>query len=61
MRIGVPGTGMVGHAIASKLVALGHEAMLVVEAGHADIQHQRDSIAHADGSRNCRSATTPVA
>jgi 8-hydroxy-5-deazaflavin:NADPH oxidoreductase len=28
MRIGVLGTGMVGHAIASKLVTLGHEVMM---------------------------------
>jgi predicted dinucleotide-binding enzyme len=28
MRIGVLGTGMVGRAIASKLVALGHDAMM---------------------------------
>jgi 8-hydroxy-5-deazaflavin:NADPH oxidoreductase len=28
MRIGVLGTGMVGNAIASKLVALGHEVMI---------------------------------
>jgi 8-hydroxy-5-deazaflavin:NADPH oxidoreductase len=28
MKIGVLGTGMVGHAIASKLVALGHEVMM---------------------------------
>src|SRR4029450_12354956 len=28
MKIGVLGTGMVGNAIASKLVALGHEVMM---------------------------------
>jgi len=28
MRIGVLGTGTVGHAIASKLIALGHEVMM---------------------------------
>jgi len=28
MRIGVLGTGMVGRAIASKLVSLGHEVMM---------------------------------
>ena len=28
MRIGVLGTGMVGGAIAGKLVALGHEVMM---------------------------------
>jgi predicted dinucleotide-binding enzyme len=28
MKIGVLGTGMVGEAIASKLVALGHEVMM---------------------------------
>ena len=28
MRIGVFGTGMVGHAIAAKLVALGHDVMM---------------------------------
>jgi len=28
MKIGVLGTGMVGHAIASKLIALGHEVMM---------------------------------
>jgi len=28
MRVGVWGTGMVGDAIASKLVALGHEVMM---------------------------------
>lgn len=35
MRMGVLGTGMVGHAIASKLVAIGHEVMMGSrEAGH---------------------------
>jgi predicted dinucleotide-binding enzyme len=28
MKIGVLGTGMVGNAIASKLVALGHDVMM---------------------------------
>ena len=28
MKIGVMGTGMVGDAIASKLVALGHDVMM---------------------------------
>jgi len=28
MKIGVLGTGMVGDAIASKLIALGHEVMM---------------------------------
>jgi len=28
MRVGVLGTGMVGDAIASKLIALGHEVMM---------------------------------
>lgn len=28
MKIAVPGTGRVGHALASKLVAVGHEVMM---------------------------------
>jgi predicted dinucleotide-binding enzyme len=36
MKIGVLGTGMVGQAIASKLVALGHDVMMGSRTAHND-------------------------
>jgi len=47
MKIGVLGTGMVGEAIASKLVALGHEVMMGSrEANKGSIMGQTGGHAH---------------
>jgi predicted dinucleotide-binding enzyme len=48
MRIGVLGTGMVGKAIASKLVALGHEVMMGSRS--ADNQQAHEWVAVAESS-----------